>query len=93
MIKASASSVQPIIIAVRIPIFGSSHPPTSEKIPDIRNVIIEALAMNDWECSAFTAPFSINSLMIGDENTGIPPIARPLLIMRAIVATAKTSHL
>jgi len=93
MIKPNPNSAHPRIIEVRIPIFASSHPPTSEKIPDIRNVIIEAFARKDWECSDWTTPFSTNSLTIGVENTGIPPIASPLLIISPDVAIAKISHL
>ena len=82
----------PKIIECRMPIRVSIQPATSEKTPDIRNVRIEALAMNDCAESAAMMPFSINSVWIGFENTGIPLMAKPLLITRPTVAITSISQ-
>jgi hypothetical protein len=68
------------------------QPATREKTPDIKKVMIDALAIKVCAFSAAMIPFSIYSAWIGFEKTGNPLIAMPLLTTSPSVATTRISH-
>ena len=90
--NASPKTNEPKIIECLMLMRFNIQPATNEKTPDIKNVIIDALAIKDWAASAAINPLSMNSVCIGLEKTGIPLMASPLLIMRPIVATTRISQ-
>jgi hypothetical protein len=70
-----------------------NQPAASEKTPDIMKVMFAALARNVSAPVVPRAPDARNSFLRSLENTGIPPIASPLLTARASRETPAMIHL